>query len=317
MANGQNRRLGRASLLGATLIWGSSFIILKSTLDSVPTLWVLALRFTGAAALMALIGWKELKQLDLQYLKKGAVLGTALFAAYTLQTFGLEYTTPGKNAFLTATYCVLVPFMWWAFTKKRPDAYNLGAALVCIIGMALVSLDGDLSLGLGDGLTICCGIFYALHIILTSRAVEGRSPVLLSMVQFAVAGLWCWVTAPMVSAFPSGVPASAWWSIAYLCFMCTGICFLLQTNDRAEAHDPADGVHHPHAGIGIRHAALRHFLPRAAEPQDPHGLCADIHSCAHLGDEAELHKDKGPGVIKQDIKRKLTALQRHELPFLL
>lgn len=229
MANGQNRRLGRASLLGATLIWGSSFIILKSTLDSVPTLWVLALRFTGAAALMALIGWKELKQLDRQYLKKGAVLGTALFAAYTLQTFGLEYTTPGKNAFLTATYCVLVPFMWWAFTKKRPDAYNLGAALVCIMGMALVSLDGDLSLGLGDGLTICCGIFYALHIILTSRAVEGRSPVLLSMVQFAVAGLWCWVTAPMVSAFPTGVPASAWWSIAYLCFMCTGICFLLQT----------------------------------------------------------------------------------------
>lgn len=229
MANGQSRRLGRASLLGATLIWGSSFIILKSTLDSVPTLWVLALRFTGAAALMALIGWKELKQLDRQYLKKGAVLGTALFAAYTLQTFGLEYTTPGKNAFLTATYCVLVPFMWWAFTKKRPDAYNLGAALVCIIGMALVSLDGDLSLGLGDGLTICCGIFYALHIILTSRAVEGRSPVLLSMVQFAVAGLWCWVTAPMVSAFPTGVPASAWWSIAYLCFMCTGICFLLQT----------------------------------------------------------------------------------------
>lgn len=229
MANGQNRRLGRASLLGATLIWGSSFIILKSTLDSVPTLWVLALRFTGAAALMALIGWKELKQLDRQYLKKGAVLGTALFAAYTLQTFGLEYTTPGKNAFLTATYCVLVPFMWWAFTKKRPDAYNLCAALVCIIGMALVSLDGDLSLGLGDGLTICCGIFYALHIILTSRAVEGRSPVLLSMVQFAVAGLWCWVTAPTVSAFPTGVPASAWWSIAYLCFMCTGICFLLQT----------------------------------------------------------------------------------------
>ena len=63
MANTPNRRLGRASLLGATLIWGSSFIILKSTLDTVPTLWVLALRFTGAALLMAVIGWKELRQL--------------------------------------------------------------------------------------------------------------------------------------------------------------------------------------------------------------------------------------------------------------
>ena len=229
MANTPNRRLGRVSLLGATLIWGSSFIILKSTLDTVPTLWVLALRFTGAALLMAVIGWKELRQLDRQYLKKGLGLGTVLFTAYTLQTFGLEYTTPGKNAFLTATYCVIVPFMWWAFTRKRPNRYNISAALICILGMALVSLEGGLSLGLGDGLTICCGFFYALHIILTSRAVEGRSPVLLSMTQFAVAALWCWVTAPFVSAFPQNVPASAWWSIAYLCFMCTGICFLLQT----------------------------------------------------------------------------------------
>ena len=229
MANTQNPRLGRLSLLGATLIWGSSFIILKSTLNSVPTLWVLAFRFTGAALLMALIGWKELRSFSSEYLRKGLGLGAALFTAYTLQTFGLEYTTPGKNAFLTATYCVIVPFMWWFFTKKRPDRYNIAAALICICGMALVSLDGSLSLGLGDGLTICCGFFYALHIILTAKAVEGRSPVLLSMVQFAVAGLLCWIAAPFVSAFPQSVPSSAWWSIAYLCFMCTGICFLLQT----------------------------------------------------------------------------------------
>jgi len=182
-----------------------------------------------AALLMALIGWKELRSFSSEYLRKGLGLGAALFTAYTLQTFGLEHTTPGKNAFLTATYCVIVPFMWWFFTKKRPDRYNIAAALVCICGMALVSLDGSLSLGLGDGLTICCGFFYALHIILTAKAVEGRSPVLLSMVQFAVAGLLCWIAAPFVSAFPQNVPSSAWWSIAYLCFMCTGICFLLQT----------------------------------------------------------------------------------------
>lgn len=229
MPESNSRHIGRLSLLGATLIWGSSFIILKSTLDSVPTLWVLAFRFSGAALLMALIGAKELKKLDSAYLVRGLGLGAALFAAYTLQTFGLEHTTPGKNAFLTATYCVIVPFMWWLFSRKRPDAYNLAAALICICGMALVSLDGSLTLGLGDGLTICCGFFYALHIILTARAVEGRSPVLLSMLQFAVAGLLCWITAPFVSAFPQGVPASAWWSIAYLCFICTGICFLLQT----------------------------------------------------------------------------------------
>ena len=229
MSDPKTRRIGRLSLFGATLIWGSSFIILKSTLDSVPTLWVLAFRFTGAALLMALMGAREFKNFDRSYLRRGLALGAALFAAYTLQTFGLVYTTPGKNAFLTATYCVIVPFMWWLFSKKRPDGFNIAAAFICICGMALVSLDGSLTLGLGDGLTICCGFFYALHIILTAWSVEGRSPVLLSMVQFAVAGLLCWITAPLVSPFPQGVPASAWWSIAYLCLMCTGICFLLHT----------------------------------------------------------------------------------------
>ena len=48
MPESNSRHIGRLSLLGATLIWGSSFIILKSTLDSVPTLWVLAFRFSGS-----------------------------------------------------------------------------------------------------------------------------------------------------------------------------------------------------------------------------------------------------------------------------
>lgn len=42
--------LGRLALLGTTIIWGSSFIILKNTLNSLPTLWILAFRFSGAAS---------------------------------------------------------------------------------------------------------------------------------------------------------------------------------------------------------------------------------------------------------------------------
>ena len=164
--------LGRLALLGTTIIWGSSFIILKNTLNSLPTLWILAFRFSGAALIMALAANRQLKTLDRRAFKYGLAMGAALYCAYTLQTYGLLYTTPGKNAFLTATYCVIVPFLWWAFFKKRPDRYNVAAALVCIAGMALVSLEGDLSLGLGDALTMCCGLFYALHIIVRSRGLE-------------------------------------------------------------------------------------------------------------------------------------------------
>lgn len=220
--------LGRLALLGTTIIWGSSFIILKNTLNSLPTLWILAFRFSGAALIMALAANRQLKTLDRRAFKYGLAMGAALYCAYTLQTYGLLYTTPGKNAFLTATYCVIVPFLWWAFFKKRPDRYNVAAALVCIVGMALVSLEGDLSLGLGDALTMCCGLFYALHIIVSSRGLEKYAVLPLTTVQLATTAVLCWITAPVASPFPQSVPASAWLSVAYLCVMCTGACYFLQ-----------------------------------------------------------------------------------------
>lgn len=221
--------IGRLALICATLLWGSSFVVLKTTLDSVPTLWVLAIRFTGAAVLMGLGSIKSLRHIDRDCLKSGAMMGLALYAAYTLQTFGLQFTTPGKNAFLTATYCVITPFLWWAFTRRRPDGSNLLAAVVCITGMALVSLSGDLSIGLGESLTMCCGFFYALHIIFTSRSVEKYGVGVLTTLQFATAALLCWITAPISAPFPESIPSSAWLSIGYLCVFCTGACYLLQT----------------------------------------------------------------------------------------
>lgn len=221
--------LGRLALIGATLLWGSSFVVLKTTIDSVPTLWVLAIRFTGAAVLMGIPCLKQLRKIDRGCLRAGALMGVMLFAAYTLQTFGLERTTPGKNAFLTATYCVLVPFLWWAFERKRPDRYNLLAALVCITGMAMVSLSDGLTVGTGEALTMCCGLFYALHIIFTSKGAAKYGVGVLTTLQFATAALLCWVTAPFSAPFPAEVPAGAWLSIAYLCVMCTGVCYLLQT----------------------------------------------------------------------------------------
>ena len=191
------KTVGRLPLLGCTFLWGTSFVVLKNALDDMPTLWILAIRFTGAALLMALFGLKKLRMLDRGYWKGGALMGVFLAVAYIFQTFGLVYTTPGKNAFLTSL-------------SDRVAVLRAGEYI-------------------GDMITICCGLFYALHIIATSTAAEGRDPVLLSMVQFLVAAVICWILAPFSSPFPASVPSSTWLSIAYLCVMCTGVCFLLQT----------------------------------------------------------------------------------------
>ena len=221
--------LGRTRLILTTLIWGSSFVILKSALDSITPLWVLAIRFSGAAILMLIACLPRLKKLDKRYVTGGCLMGLCLAAAYIVQTYGLVYTTPGKNAFLTTTYCILVPFLYWAISGKRPDKYNIIAAVVCLVGVGFVCLGNDLSINVGDMLTILCGLFYGLHIIVTSRTAENRDPVLITMLQFATAAVVCFIGAVLFEPAPHDIGSGTWLSIAYMTFICTGLCYILQT----------------------------------------------------------------------------------------
>ncbi len=221
--------LGRLAIVLTTFIWGTSFVVLKNTLDVIPTLYVMAVRFSGAAILLLLFSFKSLKKLDRGYFKGGILMGVALFLAYVFQTYGLYYTTPGKNAFLTATYCVLVPFLYWITDKKRPDKFDIIAAFLCIIGVGFVSLENDFTINIGDGLTLCCGLFYGIHIIFTGRYVEGRSVALLSMLQFATAGILSSILALLFVPPPTEFSMKYVWSVAYLCVVCTAVCFVLQT----------------------------------------------------------------------------------------
>ena len=224
----RKKRLGRAALFAMTFLWGTSFVILKNTLESISTLYILAVRFTGAALIMAAFGVREWKTADWKYFIGGALMGACLFAAYVFQTYGLVYTTPGKNAFLTTTYCMIVPFLYWIFRGKKPDGWNITAAVLCVIGVGLISLDAGMSVNKGDVLTVICGLFYALHIIVTAAYVRGRSVLLLTAVQFGTAAVLSWVSAILFAPAPSGAPAGAWLSVAYLCIMCTAVSFGLQ-----------------------------------------------------------------------------------------
>lgn len=227
--NNNKANLGRTCLILTTLIWGSSFVILKSALDSITPLWVLAIRFSGAAILMLIACLPRLKKLDKRYVTGCCLMGLCLAAAYIVQTYGLVYTTPGKNAFLTTTYCILVPFLYWAISGKRPDKYNIIAALVCLVGVGFVCLGNDLSINVGDMLTILCGLFYGLHIIVTSRTAENRDPVLITMLQFATAAVVCFIGAVLFEPAPHDIGTGTWLSIAYMTFICTGLCYILQT----------------------------------------------------------------------------------------
>ena len=222
--------LAKPMLFGAALIWGTSFFIMKNALDVMPVFFLLAIRFMAGGLLLAAIAWKKWREFTPDYLWRGAVIAGFLFLAYAVQTFGLARTTPSKNAFLTSVYCVLVPFLTWAVVKRKPDRYNVAAALLCVTGVGLVSLTEELTINGGDLLTLLCAIFYASHIVAVAKLSLDKDITLLTVFQFAFAALYAWVCGACTETFPAAAltdPALLL-PMLYLCFMATTVALLFQ-----------------------------------------------------------------------------------------
>ena len=191
------KKLAKPMIVCATLIWGSTFFILKDTLDNVDLMFLMASRFGFAAVSLAIIFWKRWKTIDRSYWWRGGLLGVFMFAAYSVQNYGLMDTTPGKNAFFTAVYCVIVPFLYWAVDRLRPSRWNVLAAVLCVAGIGFVSWDGGLALSRGDLLTLLSGFLYACHITAVSKFSQGRDIFILTVLQFAATALCCWAGAAL------------------------------------------------------------------------------------------------------------------------
>lgn len=228
MSDHTMKKLAKPALLLATIIWGSSFVVMKGTLDTFPVFTLLAVRFTVAAALLAVVFWKRWRQMNRSHLLRGVIMGTLLFTAYVTQTYGLTGTTPGKNAFLTAGYCVIVPFLYWVSFKHRPDKYNIAAALVCIAGIGCVSLTGDFSISWGDALTLVGSFFYAAHILAVARSAKGHDIFLLTILQFATAAVLATIGTLLVDPPIAAPSADALLGLGYLAVFCTAGALLLQ-----------------------------------------------------------------------------------------
>ena len=235
------RILPKFALFSAALIWGSSFFIVKNTVDIFPTNFLLAIRFTIGCLLLCVLFPKKLTQLNRTCLWQGIVLGLLIFTASCIQTIGLTDTTPGKNAFLTAAYCILVPFLYWITDKRRPDLYNFSAAFLCLAGIGLVSFDGSFSMRFGDAMTLISALFFAAHIVAGARFGGKSDPILLTILQFGTAAVCSWVLGFTTETFPKEIPLNAALGLLYLAVFATTIALLLQ-NIGLKYADPTSGA---------------------------------------------------------------------------
>ena len=221
--------LAVAGLILVTVIWGGGFVASDMALGSMQPFQIMTVRFFLAAVLMGIISAGSLKGVEWEEARAGILMGIALYAAFSLQIIGLQYTTPSKNAFLTALNVVIVPFIAFVILKKRIGPKGILGAVMSVFGVALLSLNGDLSLGLGDGLTLLCAVGFAFQIFFTSEFVKRYRATVLNFVQMATAFVLSAASLLISGQTTFAVTAQGWLSVLYLGVVSTTICYLLQT----------------------------------------------------------------------------------------
>ena len=216
------------SLLLVALIWGGGFIAAKVALSSITPFYLLSFRFLCSGLLITVIFFSTMKKIDRKTIFPGIILGIFLYTGQTLQTVGLQYTTAGKQSFLVASYTILVPFVSWALIKKKPTANSVLAGLLTLVGIGLLSLQQNLSIGYGDSLTLLFAIIFAFQIVVIGFYVTNYNPIQLTAIQLLIAGSLSLVSALIFEPNISNVNHASFWGILYLIIFNTTIAFLVQ-----------------------------------------------------------------------------------------
>ncbi len=225
----KNMLLGDLGILTCALLWGVSFAATKEALVYMGPLWLLAFRFALSFALIASITPGRVRNLSSGDFKVGGFIGFLLLVAMALQTIGIQFTTTGKSAFITACYVVMVPLITWIVDRKSPGAKAFAASVVCMAGMGAITLDdGGFGMGMGEILTLGCALAFAIQIVAIDRLAQKRDALTLTMVETGISAVACLVGALIWEPFPRIASPAVWGWLAYLVVGCTLIPYALQ-----------------------------------------------------------------------------------------
>ena len=215
---------GVAVLIVITVLWGSTFVVVKDALETIPVPLLLALRFSVAAACFAFVRW------DPRALRPALVLGLLAFVGFATQTIGLSITTASKAAFITGLSVVLTPMVASVATRTSVPGRAWAAAVVAVAGLALMTLRGGEAAGVnvGDVVVLACAFAYALYIVYLGRVAGDANGLALAGVQHLPMAALAWLWAiPHLGALPT-VPAATWAAVLYLAVVCTALIAVLQ-----------------------------------------------------------------------------------------
>lgn len=238
--------LARLMLLCCAALWGGSYLMAKRAMTQIPPQWLMAVRMIGACLIMlALFHRSILHAMSRRIIVPALIVGVTYYGTMCLQMIGLKTIDPGRSAFLSAVYCVLVPFATWMILGRRPGMLNVVAGVICMMGVGFVALrtgTGSMALSSGDMLTLLCGVVCSVNLVYLGHYARSINPIALTFVQFAVAGVLFVISALLTEPMPNaswGTPVVIW-SLLYLVVGATTAAQIMQ--NIGLAHVPASSA---------------------------------------------------------------------------
>lgn len=224
-----SRKTANLLCLLVAMIWGGGFIATSAALETFEPFTVLMIRFVGAAVISWIVLLACRIRITKKGLLKGSVCGIFMYLAFAFQTFGLDLTETGSNAFLTAVNVVLVPYIVWLCFRKKPSALQIGASFLCLAGIGALSLSsGSLQLRPGDLLSLICALFFAAQIVALDWSSD-CDPMLINTIQMSVSAVLSIPLALTMDSWPAHISVSAVFSCLYMVAVSTWLAFWLQT----------------------------------------------------------------------------------------
>ncbi|MCX5783489.1 MAG: DMT family transporter [Elusimicrobia bacterium] len=182
--------LNTAALLYCTVVWGSSFFIVKDILSAVHPVTLTAYRFIIASVIfLPLLLWSK-KNLR-HSVKEGFFLAFWLTFLYVTQNWGLYYTTASNSGFITGLFVIFVPIIQFFIFSRPVSKLNWLASALAVAGLWILT-GGTQGFNKGDALTILSSIAYAVQLLLVDVYLKrGADAMLMAFHQFWITALMC------------------------------------------------------------------------------------------------------------------------------
>lgn len=224
-----NERRGEFLVGLALALRATSLLFGKIAMRTMGPYLTIAIRFTIAFIIIAILFRKSITKVDAKTLFHCALIGATFFLAMLTEMMGLKSTPASVTAFLEGVVVVIVPALACIIYRRLPDKITIVSALICLVGVAFLTLKGDrLGFTSGELMVLTGTVFYSLSVIVTDTAAKNDDLLVVSIYQLLFIAIFAYIGAFFFEEIRLPQSGTEWGAVLALALICSTVGFTIQ-----------------------------------------------------------------------------------------